>query len=55
MAGFVRPAADAANGQDAIAVYALDSSPGESARLMPQADELAACSAELLDQVGSGM
>lgn len=38
--------------QDANAVYALGSSPGESARLQRQADELAADSAALLDKVG---
>jgi SAM-dependent methyltransferase len=39
-------------GQDPNAVYALGSSPGESARLQRQADELAADSAALLDRVG---
>jgi len=39
-------------GQDANAVYALGSSPGESARLQRQAGELAADSAALLDRVG---
>ncbi len=37
--------------QDANAVYALGSSPGESVRLLRQADELAPDSAALLDQV----
>jgi ubiquinone/menaquinone biosynthesis C-methylase UbiE len=39
-------------GQDPNVVYALGSSPGESARLQRQADELAADSAALLDRVG---
>jgi hypothetical protein len=39
-------------GQDATTVYALGSSPGESARLQRQAEELAAGSAALLDRVG---
>ncbi len=39
-------------GQDATTVYALGSSPRESARLQRQAWELAAASAELLDRVG---
>ena len=39
-------------GQDANAVYSLGSSPGESARLQRQAEELAADSAALLDRVG---
>jgi ubiquinone/menaquinone biosynthesis C-methylase UbiE len=51
MAESGRPAAGAGNGQEAIAVYALGSSAGESARLQRQADELAACSAALLDRV----
>jgi ubiquinone/menaquinone biosynthesis C-methylase UbiE len=38
-------------GQDANAIYALGSSPGESARLHRQAGELAADSAALLDRV----
>jgi len=38
--------------QDATAVYALGSSPGESARLQRQAEELAADSTALLDRVG---
>jgi ubiquinone/menaquinone biosynthesis C-methylase UbiE len=37
---------------DANAVYSLGSSPGESARLRRQADELAADSRELLDSIG---
>src|SRR5579859_2603933 len=44
-------ATDPEPGQDANAVYALGSSPGESARLLRQADELAADSAALLDKV----
>ena len=44
-------AAGAAPGQDPNVVYALGSSPGESARLQRQADELAADSAALLDKV----
>ena len=44
--------ATGAEGQDANAVYALGSSPGESARLQRQAEELAADSAALLDRVG---
>src|SRR5690242_16412519 len=52
MAEPVRPATGAAPGQDPNAVYALGSSPGESARLQRQADELAADSAALLDRVG---
>jgi SAM-dependent methyltransferase len=39
-------------GQDPNVVYALGSSPGESARLQRQADELAADSVYLLDRVG---
>src|SRR6516225_62404 len=39
-------------GQDPNVVYALGSSPGESARLQRQADELAGDSAALLDRVG---
>jgi ubiquinone/menaquinone biosynthesis C-methylase UbiE len=39
-------------GPDVGAVYPLGSSPGESARLQRQADELAADSAALLDRVG---
>jgi ubiquinone/menaquinone biosynthesis C-methylase UbiE len=52
MAEPVRSATGAAPGQDPNAVYALGSSPGESARLQRQADELAADSAALLDRVG---
>ncbi|HXP21301.1 MAG TPA: methyltransferase domain-containing protein [Streptosporangiaceae bacterium] len=44
-------ASDPKLGQDANATYALGSSPGESARLQRQADELAADSAALLDKV----
>lgn len=44
-------ATDPEPGQDANAIYALGSSPGESARLLRQADELAADSAALLDKV----
>jgi hypothetical protein len=40
------------SGQDATTVYALGSSPGKSARLQRQAEELAAASAALLDRVG---
>jgi SAM-dependent methyltransferase len=39
-------------GHDANAAYALGSSPGESARLQRQAEELAADSAALLDRAG---
>jgi SAM-dependent methyltransferase len=42
----------AGTGPDAAAVYALGSSPGESARLQRQAEELAGDSAALLDRVG---
>jgi ubiquinone/menaquinone biosynthesis C-methylase UbiE len=52
MAEPVRPTTGTAPGQDPNAVYALGSSPGESARLQRQADELAADSAALLDRVG---
>jgi ubiquinone/menaquinone biosynthesis C-methylase UbiE len=52
MAEPVRPATGGAPGQDPNVVYALGSSPGESARLQRQADELAADSAYLLDRVG---
>jgi SAM-dependent methyltransferase len=48
---FGGPAADPEPGQDANALYALGSSPGESARLQRQADELAVDSAALLDKV----
>jgi SAM-dependent methyltransferase len=44
--------ATGAEGQDASAVYSLGSSPGESARLQRQAEELAADSVALLDRVG---
>lgn len=44
-------ATDPELGQDPNAIYALGSSPGESARLQRQADELAADSAALLDKV----
>ncbi len=52
MAEPVWPTAGRAPGQDPNAVYALGSSPGESARLQRQADELAADSKALLDRVG---
>jgi len=52
MAELVGSAAGAAAGHDPNVVYALGSSPGESARLERQADELAADSATLLDRVG---
>ena len=42
----------AVTGPGVVAVYALGSSGGESARLRRQADELAADSAALLDRVG---
>ena len=51
MVQFGGQAADPEPGQDANALYALGSSPGESARLQRQADELAADSAALLDKV----
>ncbi len=53
MAEASRPATDTkgTKGQDAKAVYALGSSPGESARLQRQAEELAADSAALLDRI----
>jgi SAM-dependent methyltransferase len=47
-----RRAARTATGQDANVTYALGRSPGESARLQRQADELAGDSAALLDRVG---
>jgi SAM-dependent methyltransferase len=50
MAESVRPATGA-KGPDANAVYALGSSPGESARLQRQAEDLAGDSAALLDRV----
>ena len=46
------PSATGANGGDPNALYALGSSPDESARLERQAGELAADSAALLDRVG---
>jgi ubiquinone/menaquinone biosynthesis C-methylase UbiE len=52
MAGLPWSATGAAPGQDPNAVYALGSSPAESARLQRQADELAADSRDLLDRVG---
>jgi SAM-dependent methyltransferase len=52
MAEPVRPARGTPPSQDPNVVYALGSSPGESARLQRQADELAADSAYLLDRVG---
>ena len=52
MAGSAWPASGTMPGQDPNAVYALGSSPAESARLHRQADELAADSAALLDRVG---
>ena len=51
MAESIRPATGTGS-QDATAIYALGSSPGESARLQQQAEELAADSAALLDRVG---
>ena len=52
MAESTRPAADTGQRQDANAVYSLGSNPGESARLLRQADELAPDSRALLDRVG---
>jgi ubiquinone/menaquinone biosynthesis C-methylase UbiE len=52
MAEPVQVRAGPAPGQDPNVVYALGSSPGESARLQRQADELAADSRDLLDRVG---
>jgi SAM-dependent methyltransferase len=52
MAGSGPSPAGTARGQDPNIVYSLGSSPGESARLRRQADELAADSAYLLDRVG---
>ena len=52
MADSVRSAPGTTPGQDPNAVYSLGSSPGESARLQRQADELAADSRDLLDRVG---
>jgi len=51
MGGSLRPA-EGVTGPDASTVYPLGSSPGESARLQRQAEELAADSAALLDRVG---
>ena len=51
MAGPVPSARGTTPGQDPNVVYALGSSPGESARLQRQADELAADSVYLLDRV----
>jgi ubiquinone/menaquinone biosynthesis C-methylase UbiE len=51
MAESIRPPTGT-TGHDANVVYALGSSPGESARLHRQAEELAADSAALLDHVG---
>jgi ubiquinone/menaquinone biosynthesis C-methylase UbiE len=50
----VGPTTGAAARQEANAVYALGSSPGETDRLWRQADELAADSGALLDRVGLG-
>ena len=52
MTGSAWSASGPTPGQDPNAVYALGSSPGESARLQRQADELAADSRDLLDRVG---
>jgi ubiquinone/menaquinone biosynthesis C-methylase UbiE len=52
MAGSAWSATGTTPGQDPNAVYALGSSPGESARLQRQADELALDSRDLLDRVG---
>jgi ubiquinone/menaquinone biosynthesis C-methylase UbiE len=52
MAGMAEPNQPAVAWADANAVYSLGSSPGESARLRRQADELAADSRELLDSIG---
>ena len=52
MAGSAWSATGTTPGQDPSAVYALGSSPGESARLQRQADELAPDSRDLLDRVG---
>ena len=52
MAESVRSATGTAPAGDPNVVYALGSSPGESARLQGQADELAGDSAALLDRVG---
>jgi SAM-dependent methyltransferase len=50
MAGAAGPPAGTAPDHDPNAVYALGSSPGESARLQRQADELAVFNAALLDR-----
>ena len=52
MTGSAWSATGTTPGQDPGAVYALGSSPGESARLQRQADELAFDSRDLLDRVG---
>ena len=52
MAGSAWSATGMTPGRDPNAGYALGSSPGESARLQRQADELAADSRDLLDRVG---
>jgi SAM-dependent methyltransferase len=52
MAGSAWSASGTTPGQDPNVGYALGSSPGESARLQRQADELSADSAALLDRVG---
>ena len=52
VAGSAWSATGTTPGQDPNAVYALGSSPGESARLQRQADELAPDSRDLLDRVG---
>jgi SAM-dependent methyltransferase len=52
MAKLVGSASAATPGHDPNVVYALGSSPDESARLQRQADELAADSVALLDRVG---
>jgi hypothetical protein len=52
MAESVWPTTGMRPGQDPNVVYALGSSPGESARLQRQADELAPDSRDLLDRVG---
>jgi SAM-dependent methyltransferase len=52
MAESMRSASGTGPGQDPNAVYALGSSPAESARLQRQAEELALDSRDLLDRVG---
>ena len=52
MAELAGLAAGATPGPDPNVIYALGSSPGESARLQRQADELASDSAALLDRAG---